>query len=81
MKIVMKLNQWKNTYSVIILFNKITNKCKHNFIKFDVFEFYPSISSKTLVEALNLARNYCKISENKIETVSHCCKPIRFFLQ
>ena len=39
-----------------------------------MIDFYPSISSKTLVEALNLAKNYCEIGENEIETVTHCCK-------
>ena len=68
-KSVMKLNQWKNTHSVINWIYKITDKCKHSFIKFDVVDFYPSISSKALVATLNLARSYCKISE--IETVTH----------
>ena len=75
----MKLNQWKHTHSVIIWFNKIKDKCKHSFIKFDVIDFYPSISNKTLVEALNLASSYCEISENEIETVTQCCKPILIY--
>ena len=41
-------------------------------------DFYPFISRETLVEALNLAKNYCKISDNEIETVTHCCKSILF---
>ena len=79
MKSVMKLNQWKHTHSVINWFNSINDKSKHRFIKFDVIDFYPSISNKTLVEALNLAKNYCKISENEIETVTHCCKSILIY--
>ena len=75
----MHLNQWKHTHSVINWFNSINDKSKHRFIKFDVIDFYPSISNKTLVEALNLAKNYCEISENEIETVTHCCKSILIY--
>ena len=39
-----KINQWKNTSSVIKWFNSIDDKDKHNFICFDIVEFYPSIS-------------------------------------
>ena len=58
MKSVTKLNQWKNKHSVVNWFNNTKNKRKHSFIKFDVVDFYTSIRSKTLVEALNLANNY-----------------------
>ena len=75
----MKRNQWKHTHSVINWFNNIKDKCMHSFIKFDVIDFYPSIIAKTLVEALNLAKYYCEISENKIETVTHCCKSILIY--
>ena len=75
----MQLNQWKHTHSVINWYNNIKNKNKHSFIKFDIIDFYPGISSKTLVKALNLANNYCEISENEIETVTHCCKSILIY--
>ena len=75
----MKLNQWKNTQSVINWFNNIKNKQKHSFIKFDVKNFYPSISRNTLLEALALAKNYCAISKDEIETVVHCCKSVLIY--
>jgi len=79
MRYVLKLNQWKNTKSVINWFNSIENKQKHRFIKFDVKDFYPSISRNTLLEALALAENYCNISKDEIDTVVHCCKSVLIY--
>ena len=67
MKSVMKLNQWKHMHPVINWFNKIKDKCKHSFIKLDVNDSYLSISNKTLIEALNLAKKYCEIRKNERE--------------
>ena len=43
-----KMNQWCNTKSVIEWFKAIKNKSKISFIKFDIAEFYPSISKELL---------------------------------
>ena len=43
-----KMNQWCNTKSVIEWFKAIKNKGKSSFIKFDITEFYPSISKELL---------------------------------
>ena len=75
----MKLNQWKNTKSVINWFNSIENKQKHRFIKFDVKDFYPSISRNTLLEALALAKIFCTISKDDIDTVVYCCKSVLIY--
>ena len=48
----MKLNQWKNTQSVIRWYNNTEYKQKHMFIKFYVKNFYPSSSKNTLLKAL-----------------------------
>ena len=79
MKSVLKLNKWKHTHSVINWINKIKNKCKDSIMKFEAVDFYPSKSSKTLVKAFTLTKNYCEISENDIKTVTHCCKYILFY--
>ena len=44
-----------------------------------VKDFYPSISKNTLLEALGLAKNYCAISKDKINTVVHCCKSVLIY--
>ncbi|XP_071842724.1 uncharacterized protein [Apostichopus japonicus] len=43
-----KVNQWRNTSSVIEWFKNIQNKEKHTFISFDIVEFYPSIRRSLL---------------------------------
>ena len=75
----MKLNKWKTTQSVIYQFSNIKSKQKHRFIKFDVKDFYPSISRNTPLEALALANSYCAISQDEIDTVVHCCKSVLIY--
>ena len=57
-----KINQWKNTSSVIKWFNSIDDRDKHNFISFDIVESYPSISQDLLNKALDFASKYDKIT-------------------
>ena len=50
-----KVNQWKNTSSVLQWFKQLTKKRDSAFICFDVVEFYPSITEKLLIRALDFA--------------------------
>ena len=50
-----QMNQWRNTKSVIEWFKAIKNKSKSSFIKFDIVEFYPSISKELLSKAIEYA--------------------------
>ena len=59
-----KVNQWKNTSSVLQWFKNLPNKNRCAFITFDVVEFYPSISEKLLECALDFAANYVTISDD-----------------
>lgn len=59
-----KVNQWKNTSSVLQWFRNLPNKRKCAFITFDVVEFYPSISETLLQSALDFAANYVTISDH-----------------
>ena len=52
---IKKVNQWKNTSSVLQWFGRLTNKSDLSFICFDVVEFYPSISEDLLNRALDFA--------------------------
>ena len=63
------LNQWKNTYSVLDWFRSIENKSEKAFIIFDIVNFYPSITSDLLTQALNWAKQYCDISSDKLEII------------
>ena len=59
-----KVNQWKNTSSVLQWFKNLPNKQSCAFIAFDVVEFYPSISEALLQRALDFAANYVTISDD-----------------
>ena len=50
-----KLLQFKNSISVIQWFDKLRNKEQYTFIKFDVDNFYSSISEKLLKDTVNWA--------------------------
>ena len=57
----LQLNQWKNTDQVIEWFSAIDDKKLCTFIQMDIKEFYPSITKKTLDDALNLLENILKL--------------------
>ena len=73
-KLKTKLQQWKNTDSLIEWFIKLENKKRLSFIQFDLVEFYPSITEKLLINALNFAANYTEISEMDKKVILHCRK-------
>ena len=62
------LKQWKNTADVINWFKKIERKSGQKFIKFDVVNFYPSITDEMLRKSINWARQFVHITleEEKI---------------
>ena len=72
------MNQWHNTKSVIEWFEAIKNKSKINFIKFDIVEFYPSISKKLLSKAIEYAQSVTTIEEKVIKTIYHARKSLLF---
>ena len=57
-----KVNQWKNTSSVLQWYQQLPNKRDSAFICFDVVEFYPSISEALLNRALDFASQHVIIS-------------------
>ena len=60
-----RLNQWKNTNSLLEWFNALPNQPARSFISFDVVDFYPSISEDLLNEALEFASLYDNITEEE----------------
>ena len=72
------LNQWLNTKSVIEWFKSIKEKNSKHFIKYDIKEFYPSITETLLINALNWASQYTKISQDKIDIILHARKSFLF---
>ena len=66
-----KINQWKNTSSVLKWFNSLQHKESLSFICFDVCDFYPSITEKLLRKALDFANSYRPISEHERDIIIH----------
>ena len=48
------------------------------FFKYDIRNFYPSITEKTVNEALKLAKEYTRISEDKMNIIKHCRKSLLY---
>ena len=48
------------------------------FVKFDIQNFYPSITEDLLDKALSLASKYCDISEDDITIIKACRKTALF---
>ena len=47
-------------------------------MKFDIVEFYPSISEKLLKSALVFANKCTKISEQEIKIIINACKSVLY---
>ena len=73
-----KPQQWKNTTEVISWFNNIKNKHKCKFMKFDIVEFYPSISEQLLEDAINFAKSITEITQDEINIIWHSRKSLLF---
>ena len=66
---ITKVNQWKNTSSVLQRFHRLADKSDLAFICFDVVEFYPSISEALLIRALDFASEDLNISASERRTI------------
>ena len=66
------LNLWKSTDEVINWFKTSVQKGNSRFIKFDICEFYPSITEELLSKALEYARSFAGISDEEADIILHC---------
>ena len=73
-----KFNQWKNTSSTIEWFKEITDKSTCRFIKFDIAEFYPSISEKLLERAIEYASSMTTITRETVAIIMQARKSLLF---
>ena len=74
-----KVNQWKNTYSVIELYRNIKRKDQCSFVVFDIESFYPSISTKLFDEAVSFAKLYYDFTSDELEIIMHSRKTLLFW--
>ena len=72
------LTQWTNTDQVIKWFKNLERK-KYQFLKFDVVEFYPSISRDLLNKALNFAKKYAEIDKTDRKIINNATKSVLLF--
>ena len=74
----LRINQWKDTKEVLQWFKNITEKTKHNFVIFDIMEFYPSISLKLINDAISFAMQHTEIPDDDIRIIKHARKSLLF---
>ena len=48
------------------------------FIKFDICNFYPSITESLLDNAIPFAKQHTDVTDNEINIIKHACKSILF---
>ena len=63
---------------MITWFKNIKSKSSSSFIKFDIVDFYPSISKDLLLKAINFAKSVTPIQDKFIETILHSRKTLLF---
>ena len=69
--------QWTSSEQVIEWYSGL-EKFKYKFIKFDIVEFYPSISEELLDKAIKFSRQYIEVNEEEIKIVKHAAKSVLF---
>ena len=74
----LQFNQWKNSGNVIDWFKKIENKNNYVFIKFDIAEFYRSISETILQTAIRFAEDHVEITDEEKRIIYHYRKSLLF---
>ena len=79
LRLALNINQWRSTKDCIKRFEEYEKNDRCSFIKYDIREFYPSITERTLDRALNLAKEYMVIPLDKVEIIKHCCKTLLYY--
>ena len=75
----LQLNQWKNSQDIIGWFTKIENKNNYVFLKFDIAEFYLSVSESILQTAIRFAEDHIEITDEEKRIIYHCRKSLLFY--
>ena len=73
-----KPQQWRDTQAVINWFKNLPEREKLSFIKFDIVEFYPSISEELLRKTITFARKHTTITKQEEEVIWHSRKSLLF---
>lgn len=62
-------NLWKDSSDTIKWFANMSDKNRSIFIKFDIIDFYSSISRDLLVDCINFAKNHMDITDDEINII------------
>ena len=71
-------NQWKDSSSVLTWFKTLKKSSNATFFKFDIENFYPSITEELLEKSLTYASNLVSISSKEKEIIFHSRKTFLF---
>ena len=69
------LNQWTNTDQVLDWFSNL-DESKYQLMKFDVVEFYPSISEDLLKKAIKFAEKHVCLTDDETNIIHNSCKSV-----
>ena len=72
------VNQWWNTSSVLDWFRTLQSNSKSRFVKFDIVDFYPSISEELLNKSLDFAKSIVEIKDDVIDVIKLARKSLLF---
>ena len=70
------LTQFKNTQGFLSWYNNLADKSKGSFYQLDITKFYPSITEKLLLKAIEHAAKYTHISDKAL--ILHTCKSLLY---
>ena len=79
LRLTLNINQWRSTKDCIKWFEEYEKNDRCSFIKYDINDFYPSITERTLDRALDLAKEYMVIPLDKVEIIKHCRKTLLYY--
>ena len=79
LRLALNINQWRSTKYCIKWFEEYDKNDWCSFIKYDIREFYPSITERTLDRALDLAKEYMVIPLDQVDIIKHCRKTLLYY--
>ena len=74
----LKVNQWKSSKAVINWFKGIKDKHRCSFLKFDVDNFYPSITIELFTKAIEFARRHVQVTDEELRIVMQARKTLLY---
>ena len=78
-RLALNINQKRSINDCIKWFEEYEKDDRCSFIKYDIKDFYPSITERTLDRALDLAKEYMVIHLDKVEIIKHCRKTLLYY--